>query len=418
MSAPASSPPDFCYPPGLISVEQARAFILERARPISQSEKIGLDSALGRVLAVDERAASDVPGYANSAMDGYAVRGEDVSGEGMTELRVAQRVVAGGQASPLAPGEAARIFTGAPVPEGADTVIVQEVCETVGEDRVRLPGPPNIGEYVRPRGNDMRAGDVVLERGTRLRPQELGLAASVGLAELEVVRRPRVAIFSSGDELVEPGQDLRPGQIYNSNRYTLMAMLKALGCEAIDIGMVEDTLEATRDALAAAGEAADVVVSTGGMSVGEEDHVKRALEDVGHLEMWQVAVKPGKPLAYGRVRDADFLGLPGNPVSTLVTFCLFVRPFLLARLGVVNVAPRSIPVRADFDWRRPANRREFVRARLRYDEDGPKATIFPRQGSDVMSSTVWADGLVEVMEATTVAPGDWVNYHAFGELLG
>lgn len=408
-AAPVSSP-------GMISVEEALEFMLARARPVAESESVALTEALGRVLAVAETSPIDVPGYANSSMDGYAVRSADAAGDAPVSLRVAQRIAAGEMGAHLAGGEAARIFTGAPLPDGADAVVIQEDCERDG-DLVRFRGPVPAGDNVRPRGNDIVAGSEVLAAGTRLRPQELGLAASVGVPRLRVVRRLRVAIFSSGDELVQPGEPLPAGAIYNSNRYTLQGLLSALGCEAIDLGSVEDTLAATETALVEAAAGADVVVTSGGMSVGEEDHVKQALERAGDLEMWRVAVKPGKPLAYGRIHEADFLGLPGNPVSTLVTFCLFVRPFLLRRQGVSQVLPKPLSVPAAFRWPRPGRRREYLRARLEEGAAGARVDIYPKQGSDVLTSTVWADGLVEIREGETIEAGDPVPYYSFAELL-
>ncbi len=417
MDGAARIQPDFCYPPGLISVEAAQAFLLERARPLTEVETLETGSALGRVLARAQSAAVDVPGYDNSAMDGYAVRAAELGARGPARLRVTQRIAAGEQGAPLGAGEAARIFTGAALPEGADAVVMQEHCEVDG-DGVWVPGPVAPGQHVRPRGNDIAAGAEVLAAGTRLRPQEMGLAASVGLARLPVTRRLRVAVFSSGDELMAPGEPLAPGCIYNSNRYTLRGLLAALPCETLDLGVVEDTLEATRGALRRAAEAADLIVTSGGVSVGEEDHLKDAVVSVGRLELWQVAVKPGKPLAYGRVGDADFLGLPGNPVSTLVTFCLFVRPFILRRAGATDVLPRPVPVRAGFEWPRPRDRREYVRARLERSADGGGvATLFPKQGSDVLSSAVWAQGLVEIPEGRAVGSGDTVMYYSFADIL-
>ena len=404
-------------PGQLITVEQALDFLLERARPLEEREAVDLARARGRVLATAQVSRIDVPRHANSSMDGYAACSADAPSPGRHRLRVTQRVAAGETPAPLARGEAARIFTGAPLPAGADTVVVQERCTPEGAS-VCFDGPLMAGDNVRPRANDIAAGCRVLAAGTRLRPQEMGLAASVGLVTLPVYRRLRVAIFSSGDELAAPGEALGPGAIYNSNRYTLLGLLDALGCEAIDLGTVADTLEATRAALERAAEQADLVVGSGGMSVGEEDHVRGALEQAGTLEMWKVAVKPGKPLAYGRIGGADFIGLPGNPVSTLVGFCLFVRPFILRRQGATEVRARSMPVTAAFEWARPGDRREFVRARLRPDgAAGYRAEIHPRQGSDVLSSTTWAEGLVDLPEGARIRPGDRVAYYSFVDLL-
>ena len=403
----------------MLSVERARAFLLERARPIADTERVALEDALDRIAAADVVAPIDVPGHANSAMDGYAVRASDIPHGGEATLRVSQRIAAGEVGSPLAPGEAARIFTGAPVPDGADAIAIQEDCRLDG-GAVVVPGPLEPGTFVRPRGNDIRAGETVLAAGTRLRPQEMGAVASVGVAAVDVRRRPRVAIVSSGDELRQPGEPLGPGQIYNSNRYTLLGLLRRGGFDVEDLGLVADTFEATRAALLAGAERADVLITTGGVSVGEEDHVRRALEAVGELEMWKVRVKPGKPIVYGRIGACDLLGLPGNPVSALVTFCLFVRPFVLRRLGVTGVFPVPVTVPARFEWPRPGTRREFARARLVPDRDGggTGVEIHARQGSDVLSAAAWATGLVEIAEGATVAPGDPVPYYAFGDLLG
>jgi molybdopterin molybdotransferase len=416
VNRPLSPPADFCYPPGTISVDQALDFMLARARAPRAIDEVVLDDAAGGVLAADLRSPIDVPGYDNSQMDGYAVRASDVATAGVM-LPVSQRIAAGTVGAPLAPASAARIFTGAPLPPGADTVVAQERCR-VQEGSVWIPGPVYKGEDVRPRGNDITAGQVVIERGERLRPQHLGLAASLGLGTLSLFKRPRVAFFSCGDELRLPGEPLGPGQIYNSNRFVLRALIERVGASALDLGRIADTLDATVAVLERAAREADVVVSTGGVSVGEEDYVKQALQRVGELEMWRIAVRPGKPLAYGRVGEADFIGLPGNPVSALVTFCLFVRPFLLARSGARCVQPAYWPVRAGFDWPRPAQRREFARVRLDRTGTGlPEAMAHPRQGSDVLSSTTWADGLVEIPEGVTLSRGAVLRYLDFDALL-
>ena len=400
----------------MVTVEQALVYLLDRARPVTETQSVALAQLRGRVVARTQRSLIDVPGFDNSSMDGIAVRSTETSAGSVT-LAIAQRIAAGDTGTALRAGQAARIFTGAPLPPEADAVVMQEDCE-FSDGTVAFAGPVAAGQHVRPRGNNIRQGADILEAGTRVRPQELGLAASVGLSELPVYRRLKVAFFSSGDELIEPGKALEAGQIYNSNRYTLRGLLEGLGCEITDLGIVEDTLAATTKLLSEAAREADVVISSGGVSVGEEDHIKAAIEAVGQLEMWNIAVKPGKPVAYGRIGQADFLGLPGNPVSTLVTFCLFARPFILRRQGASEVMPKKMSVVADFDWPTPMRRREFVRVRLDADDDGRMcATLFPKQGSDVLSSTVWASGLVEIPEHTTVKQGDVVAYLDFDLLL-
>ncbi|MEO8835528.1 MAG: gephyrin-like molybdotransferase Glp [Caldimonas sp.] len=406
--------------PEILSLDDAVGRILARvhAPGADRAETLSTFDALGRVLAADVRALIDVPPADNSAMDGYALRAAEVAAVG-TVLPISQRIAAGSVGAPLAPGSAARIFTGAQIPPGADAVVMQEQCVVV-DSGVRIDAVPRAGQSVRRRGEDVANGATVLAAGMRLTPQALGMAASVGTATLAVGRRPRVALFSTGDELAMPGEALKPGAIYNSNRYTLRALIEALGGVPDDLGIVADRLDATRAALKQAAEANDVIVTCGGVSVGEEDHLKPAVEREGRLDLWQVAIKPGKPLAFGEVFRADgssawFIGLPGNPVSAFVTFLFAVRPVLLKLQGAADLAPRPIAMRADFTWPKADRRREFLRVR-RNDAGG--LDLFANQGSGVLTSTVWGDGLVDNPGGTTVAAGDTVRYLPFRELLG
>src|SRR5512139_2571463 len=396
----------------MLSADQLLDALLERAHGVTASETVAVSAALGRVLAAPQTSAITVPPADNSAMDGYAVRVADVSAAGV-RLPVSQRILAGAVGETLAPGTAARIFTGAPVPPGADAVLMQEYCAAEDGDVV-IHALPRPGENIRRAGEDIVAGAEVLAAGTRIGAAEMGLAASVGLAELPVFRKLKVACFFTGDELVTPGTPLAPGQIYNSNRYTLTGLVNDLGCELVDLGIVPDTLEATEAALARAAREADVVITSGGVSVGEADYVKAAVEKLGRVEMWKVAMKPGKPFVYGRVGDTDFIGLPGNPVSAFVTFCLFVRPFLLKRMGAADVLYRAFAVQADFAWVKPGARREFLRAQL---QPNGKLALFANQSSGVLTSCAWADGLVDLAIGQTVQPGDWVRFIPFSELL-
>lgn len=401
----------------MLSYEQALEQLLAAARPVAEVRHVPLTAAAGRVLAQAQTSTVDVPPLDNSAMDGYAVRLGDLPQAGVT-LPVSQRIPAGSVGSELQPGSAARIFTGAPVPAGADAVIMQERCDA-GEGVVTLNHLPRPGENIRRRGEDIAAGSEILPAGIRLRAQEIGLAAAAGLPELPVYRRLRVGVFFTGDELVQPGEPLPPGAIYNSNRYALRALLEGLGCEVRDLGSVPDRLDATRDALRRAAADNDLIVTSGGVSVGEEDHVKPAVEAEGRLDMWKIAIKPGKPLAFGEVRKPDggkawFIGLPGNPVSAMVTFMIMVRPFVLRLQGVVSVQPKRLPLAADFSWPRPDSRREFLRARLTADG---RVELHPNQGAGVLSSLCWSEGLVDNSPGGAVAPGDIVHYIPFSELL-
>ncbi|MCF5714963.1 MULTISPECIES: gephyrin-like molybdotransferase Glp [Pseudomonas syringae group] len=399
-------------PKALLPVEDAIARLLAMAdaTPITERQRVSLANAEGRVLAVDLVSTLDLPPWPNSAMDGYALREADWSGE---PLVVSQRIFAGQAPEPLAPGTCARIFTGAPMPEGADCVEMQENAEVLADHRVRFSEPLKAGQNIRPQGQETLVGDTVLAAGTRLGPIELGLAASLGLAELDVIRRVRVAVLSTGDELIESGQPLGPGQIYNSNRVLLCSWLARLECEVVDAGILPDDLPKTRTALANLHDV-DLILSTGGVSVGEADFLGHALREEGELTLWKLAIKPGKPLTFGHFRGVPVIGLPGNPASTLVTFALLARAYLLRRQGVMDVAPLKFPVPAGFIWTRPGNRREYLRGRL---EQG-KAVAYRNQSSGVLRSAAWADGLIEVREGTTVAEGDWVNFIPLSEVLG
>ncbi len=398
-------------------VREALDVLLAAGGVVDGLEDVDTLAAQGRVLASDPVSGLNVPSADNTQMDGYAVRAADCA-SGSATLRIAQRIPAGTVGQKLEPGTAARIFTGALIPEGADAVVMQEQCEADG-DQVTVKRAPQPGEWIRRAGEDIVAGSVILPAGTRLRSQELGLAASVGLARLPVRRRVRVAVFFTGDELAMPGEPLAPGAIYNSNRFTLRGLLENLGCEISDYGIVPDSLQATRDTLRAAAAQHDLIITSGGVSVGEEDHIKPAVEAEGRLNMWQIAVKPGKPLAFGEVNrhgqgSAFFLGLPGNPVSSFITFLLFVRPFLLRLQGVTgDVAPKAILLRADFDWTKPDRRNEFLRARI---NDAGGLDLFPNQGSGVLTSTVWADGLVDNPPGQAIAKGDVVRFIPFASL--
>ncbi|MNO54608.1 Molybdopterin molybdenumtransferase [compost metagenome] len=396
----------------LMPVEEAleRLLALAEAAPIRETEHVALADAEGRVLASDLIASLDLPPWPNSAMDGYALRLADWQGE---PLPVSQRIFAGHAPQPLQPGSCARIFTGAPLPAGADCVEMQENAEVLDDGRVRFLQPLRLDQNVRPQGQETRQGEQVMSAGTRLGPIELGLAATLGHAGLDVVRRVRVAVLSTGDELVEPGLPLGPGQIYNSNRRLLVSWLQRLGCEVRDAGILPDDLQRTRDCLASLGDV-DLILSTGGVSVGEADYLGAALREAGELALWKLAIKPGKPLTFGHFQGVPVIGLPGNPASTLVTFGLLTRPYLLRRQGVAEVTPLRFDVPAGFDWAKAGTRREYLRARL---ENG-QARIYKNQSSGVLRSAAWAEGLVEVREGTTPKLGDRVSFIPFSELLG
>ncbi|OYV01101.1 MAG: molybdopterin molybdenumtransferase MoeA [Burkholderiales bacterium PBB5] len=413
--------------PNLLSLDEVlqRLLAVARDRVIAETEPLATVDALGRILAKPVRSGLDVPPADNTSMDGYALRVADVPMAGTT-LPVSQRIPAGVVGQPLQPGTAARIFTGAQVPAGADAVVMQEQCEARPDasgaslGQVIVHAVPQAGQWVRRRGEDVVLGAEVLGVGQRLTPQALGLAATVGASKLTVRRRPRVALFSTGDELVMPGEPLPPGAIYNSNRFTLRGLLQAAGCEVDDLGIVPDNLAATRDALRRAAAGNDLILTSGGVSVGEEDHIKPAVKAEGWLEAWQVAMKPGKPLAFGAVRRADgadealFMGLPGNPVSSFVTFLLAVAPVLRALQGCPDALPVALQARADFDWPKPDKRREFLR--VRFNAQGG-LDLFPNQSSGVMTSAVWADGLVDLPSQQVVHAGDTVRVLLLSALI-
>jgi molybdopterin molybdotransferase len=397
----------------VLTLEQAGTLMLAAARPIAGVEELTTGAAGGRVLARPVSALVDVPPLDNAQMDGYAVRCADLPGVPAT-LPVALRIAAGQAPGILPAAAAARIFTGAPIPAGCDAVVMQEATQAQGESVV-IREAPVVGQWIRRRGSDITLGSVALQAGQALRAQHLGIAASVGAAHLTVVRRPRVALFCTGDELATPGETPAPGRIYNSNRFVLAGLLQALGCEVHDLGIVPDKLAATQLALERAATGADLVLSSGGVSVGEEDHVKAALSSMGELQMWQIAIKPGKPLAFGRIGAVPFIGLPGNPVASFVAFLVLVRPFILRCMGVAAVAPRAASVRADFERAADPVRREFLRARF---NDTGGLELFPSQNSALLSSVSWADGLVDLPAATAVVHGQSVRFLSFGELTG
>jgi molybdopterin molybdotransferase len=404
--------------PALKPLDVALAQLLQYASVLTQQEEVNTFDADGRVLAQDIVSDLQVPPQDNSSMDGYALRCADLS-PGATELPVTQRIAAGSAGLALHPSSAARIFTGAPIPPGADAVIMQEDCEALPGERVRINATALPGQWIRRAGEDIAEGSVVLARGERLSPAALGLAASVGMSTLTVLRRPRVALFSTGDELVMPGEitpaQMKPGSIYNSNRFFLRALLQRLGCQVSDLGIVPDRLDATVQALQQAARGHDLILTSGGVSVGEEDHIKPAVQSLGSLDLWQLAIKPGKPFAYGRVQDAHFIGLPGNPVSSFVTFLLLVRPFLLRLQGARQVAVHSIAVPAHFTLPKADKRREFLRAR-RNAQGG--LDLFGNQSSGVLTSAVWADGLVDNPPGQVIAYGDLVRFIPLMEMLG
>jgi molybdopterin molybdotransferase len=405
----------------MLTVDEALAQLLAGAQAMTEIEEIATLHASGRVLARPQHSDINVPPLDNSSMDGYAVRAAECA-SGEARFPVSQRIPAGTIPGPLAAGTAARIFTGAPIPSGADAAVMQELCALDGGEVV-IRHQPKAGDWIRRVGEDIRAGSRILEAGVKLRPQDAGLAASVGIAKLPVFRRLKVAVFFTGDELVMPGEPLPAGAIYNSNRFTITGMLQQFGCEINDFGIVPDSLASTRDTLRRAAAGNDLVITSGGVSVGEEDHVKPAVEAEGRLQMWKIAIKPGKPLAFGRVGpeaqpgrpgSAAFIGLPGNPASVFVTLAILVRPFILRMQGVTRVEPIAWSLRADFDWEKPDARREFLRVKV---NAAGGLDLFANQGSGVLASAAWADGLADNPPKQAIKRGDMVRFLPFAELL-
>ena len=402
----------------LMSADDALSFIIDSASVTAMTEAVSLDDSLGRILASDIHSTINVPGFDNSAMDGYTIALNDsqVAQENLS-FDVVDRIAAGSTGNDLKIGNAARIFTGAPIPNGANTVVMQEEC-TLSEDKsqITVKRAINLNENIRPTGNDILKDNVILSSGRQIKPQDISLAASVGVGELVVFKKIKVGVFFTGDELVEPGNPLTPGKIYNSNRYALVALLKQVGCDVINLGNIEDKLDATCEALEALESQCDLIMTTGGVSVGEEDHVKPAVEKLGELNLWKIRMKPGKPLAYGKVKQTPFIGLPGNPVSSFVTFCIFSLPFIKKMQGNSNYESKILKVKTNFDCKRAKPRREYARVRIDHSTETPLANLFPKQGSDVMSSVVWADGIIEIPENTTFETGTILNYYSMSEL--
>lgn len=395
----------------LMPIEDALTLLLKSATPVTETENIPVIEAHGRILAEDLSSTINVPPHDNSAMDGYAVYSSNLAHPREEILPISQRIPAGVMGTELKKGTAARIFTGAPIPAGADAVVMQEVCTATG-DKVKITGPIPTGKNIRYAGEDITVGDSILKSGTKLKPQDIGLVASVGIEGITVYKRLRVAVFFTGDELREPGEALSPGQIYNSNRPTMIGLLEKLNCEVIDLGTVEDTLEATKKAMLQAAEESDLVMTSGGVSVGEEDYVRLALEELGQLELWRINIKPGKPLAFGNLEGTPFLGMPGNPVSVFATFCIFARPFILQKQGCNETKANSFMVPAVFEWPKAGNRHEYLRARF----DNGSIHLYPHQGSGVLTSTSWANGLAVIPSDTVVKPNDTIEFIPFSEL--
>lgn len=399
----------------LLSINKALKILTDAAKVTNNTQLLKLDDGLNKILAVDICSDISVPGFDNSAMDGYAIhlKDEQVNTAGGATFEITDRITAGGTGGELLAGCAARIFTGAPMPKGANTVVIQEECELINNGlKIEIYRPIPLNENIRPMGGDIQTGDIILPKGRQLQPQDIALAASVGVEQLEVFRQIKVGVFFTGNELIEPGNTLKQGQIFNSNRYSLVAMLNNLGCRVINLGNIKDTFDATCDALEALKLDCDLIVTTGGVSVGEEDHIKPAVEKLGKLSVWRINIKPGKPLAFGHIGQSAFIGLPGNPVSAMVTFFLFAQPFIRKIQGISNYQNQVTQVLCNFDWSKPKPRREFVRVKLNRSTMPISAELYPKQDSNILSSMVWADGLVEIPENRVFTQGEALNYYS------
>ena len=402
----------------LMSADDALEFLIDSALVSEHTEITSLDDSVGRILSEDIHSKINVPGFDNSAMDGYTIALDEKKLDSINQtFSVVDRIAAGSTGKELKKGNAARIFTGAPIPKGANTVIMQEECQA-SEDgsEITISRSIELNENIRPTGNDILKNDVVLKTGKKIEPEDISLAASVGIGELQVFKRLKVGVFFTGDELVEPGNSLKVGKIYNSNRYALVALLKNAGCEVINLGNIKDNFDSTCGALEKLSNDCDLIMTTGGVSVGEEDHVKPAVEKLGSLSLWKIKMKPGKPLAYGQVKNIPFIGLPGNPVSSFVTYCIFALPFIKKIQGNSNFKNKPIKVKTNFDCKRAKPRREYARVKIDYSSEIPIASLYPKQGSDVMSSVVWADGIIEIPENTVFDTGTILDYYPLSEL--
>lgn len=401
----------------LRSVDVMLDELLNKAKPVKESIDIPIANALGTVLAQDVISSIDVPPYNNSAVDGYAVSAEECPNDALVTLEISQRIPAGSVPHPLQQGTAARIFTGATIPQNATSVVMQEDC-TEQDGKVTLPAGITLNQNIRPQGQDIKSNQTILKKGHRIRAQDMGLMASIGVANIKVYRPLKVAILSTGDELIEPGEAAKEGQIYNSNRYTLKGLLDGFGFDIVDFGIVEDTLSATLTALTNAAKSADIIITSGGVSVGEEDHVKAAINKLGELDLWKLAIKPGKPFAYGQVDNTPIMGLPGNPGAVFVTFCILARPFLLKSQGAEHIKAHSFKLPIGFSLKKPGKRREYLRTRLNYEQGTVSIENHPNQSSGVLSSASWADGFAVIPENTAPQQGELVEFWPFSELFG